>query len=56
MNEWAYRVGLRVIYLSLYFGEIKTYGKALVALRDVAACPCVFINGKYVRDSSELDK
>jgi hypothetical protein len=53
MNETAYRDGGRVIQFFLYCGEIKTYGRALAALRDPAAWPCVFIDGKCVRDSRE---
>jgi hypothetical protein len=53
MNETAYRAGERVIQFFLYCGEIKTYGRALVALQDPAAWPCVFIDGKRVRDSRE---
>jgi hypothetical protein len=43
MNEMAYRGGQWVIQFFLYCGEIKTYGRALAALQDPAAWPCVFI-------------
>jgi hypothetical protein len=43
MNETAYRDGERVIHFFLYCEEIKTYGRALAALQDPVAWPCVLI-------------